>query len=64
MNDLLENGKYGMVVENSEDGLYHGLKQIFDNPSLLDKLQGLAKERSSYFTMDKRIKEIEAILDN
>jgi len=63
MEDLLENGKYGMVVENSEEGLYQGLKQIFDSPSILEELKAVAKVRSSYFTMDKRIKEIEAILD-
>lgn len=63
MDDLLGNGKYGMVVENSEEGLYQGLKQIFEAPSLLNELQNLANVRSSYFTMDKRIKEIETILD-
>ena len=36
-NEILDHGNYGMIVENSEEGLYNGLKEFADNPELLEK---------------------------
>lgn len=35
--EQLNNGEYGMICENSVDGLYNALKDILDNPSILNK---------------------------
>ena len=33
--EQIEDGKQGLIVENSEEGIYKGLKKILDNPSML-----------------------------
>lgn len=35
--EQLNNGEYGMICDNSADGLYNSLKDILDNPSILNK---------------------------
>lgn len=35
MDELLLNGKCGLITENSENGLYEGIKYVLDNTSLL-----------------------------
>jgi glycosyltransferase involved in cell wall biosynthesis len=32
--DILDGGKYGLLVENSGEGVYNGLKAVLDDPSL------------------------------
>ena len=32
-------GETGWIVENSEEGLYSGLKHLLDNPDLIEKLR-------------------------
>ena len=32
--DIVDNGKYGILVENSSEGVYRGMKQVLDQPSL------------------------------
>lgn len=36
--EQIENGRTGLIVENSEKGIYEGLKRILDNPDFLKKL--------------------------
>lgn len=36
MNEILNNGKYGLITPNDIISLYQGLKSIIQNPSLLD----------------------------
>ncbi len=33
--EQIEDGKQGLIVENSEEGIYQGLRKILDNPELL-----------------------------
>lgn len=42
-NDILFEGKYGMMVENSIEGLYQGLKKIIVDKDSYSKLQYKAK---------------------
>lgn len=32
--DIVDGGKYGLLVENSSEGVYQGMKTVLDNPSL------------------------------
>ncbi|MBQ7573010.1 MAG: glycosyltransferase [Clostridia bacterium] len=36
--EQIENGKTGIIVENSKEGIYQGLKKLLDEPMLLKKL--------------------------
>ena len=51
---------YGLIVDNNEEALYKGLKELFDNPELIKKY----KENLSNYHYDneKIINEIEEIL--
>lgn len=64
MDEILENGKFGIIVDNTEEALYKGLKSIITDNKIREKYRKLAIERSVYFNMDNRLKEIEKIFQN
>ena len=57
-NEILDHGKYGMIVENSEEGIYEGLKKLYDSPELLNEYKEKAAQRMDFFDEDKIIKQI------
>lgn len=59
MNEILGNSEYGLITENSIEGLYSGLKNILEDKNLYSSYKSKAKERSTYFKLEERIKEIE-----
>lgn len=62
--EILNNGEYGMVVDNSDDGVYLGMKQVLSTPGLLKRLQEKAYVAKNLFDSEKTIKEFEAILSD
>ena len=48
-NEILQDGKYGILCDNNEDGLYQAIKEILDNPSLLQKYAKLSICRTTMF---------------
>ena len=61
--EMLENGKLGLIVENSEDGIYAGMKKALTNPESFD---GYAEELQSYtmpFNLENSVNSIIRILD-
>lgn len=63
-NELLGDGKYGMLVTNSEEGayLYEGLKELMTNKELLAIYKRKAVERGNQFSLVKVMSEIERLL--
>ena len=55
--------EYGMVVENDEESLYKGLKELLQNKALLKHYSESVKIRSSYFSTERTVKEVEELLD-
>ena len=55
------NKKYGMIVENNEEGLYSALLTIINNRKLLDKYRENLKEFK--YDIKKIVKQIEDLLD-
>jgi glycosyltransferase involved in cell wall biosynthesis len=64
MDEILENGRYGLVVENTTDGILAGMKKILSDSQVFKKYSDLAIKRSNYFTMEKSIKEYERLFDD
>lgn len=62
-NEILEDGKYGMSVENSTDGIYNGIKEFIENPSLLQKYSALSKKRREDYGYDKSIDKFKEIFE-
>lgn len=59
MEELLGNSEYGLITENSEEGLYIGLKRIFDSPALLKYFREKAAIRGKEFYKDKTVFEVD-----
>lgn len=47
--EILDYGKYGMVVDNDTDGIYKGMKAFLDDNSLLIEYEKKAKKRKDFF---------------
>ena len=53
--------KYGMIVDNSEDGLYNAIKKVIENKDILNKYK---KELKGYkYPVEEIIKQIEKLME-
>ena len=62
--EMLENGKLGLVVENSEHGIYTGMKQALSKPESFEKYQKEFQNYTMPFDLKNSVKEIIGILDH
>lgn len=62
--ELLDGGKYGMLVDNSKEGLVQGIKKMIDDKQLYWKYKQMSKERKNFFDVDSCIKEFEKIFED
>lgn len=60
--ELLEDGKYGMIVENSEEGIFNGINKLVNNKDKLLYYSEKTKERIQFFNYKKIIQDIESLL--
>ena len=63
MKEMLgENNEWGIVTENSEEGLYQGIKSLLDDPALLAHYKGKAAERGKSFSTKSTVEAVEEML--
>ena len=62
--EMLENGKLGLIIENSEQGIYDGMKKALENPESFDKYLENMKGYQMPFTLEKSVQHIQKIIDN
>lgn len=62
--ELIDNGKFGLAVENSKAGLYKGIKKFILNENLRNYYSQKSIERKGFFDLEKSMKQIENLLDN
>lgn len=62
-NELLGDGEYGLLVENSEEGLYEGIKSVLSDTSLLKELKTKSQIRGMMFGVKETKKQVEVLLD-
>ena len=60
---LGDDGQSALIVENSTEGLYLGMKTILEDIELMRKFQVNIKKRSKLFNLQEAIKQIEKIID-
>ena len=60
---LGHNNEFGIVVENSTEGIYQGMKQMLSNPEVLGNYRKQAKIRGTYFSKERTVKAVEEMLD-
>ena len=56
--EILDNGKYGILINYDEDEMYFALKRVLDNPDILDVYKEKSLYRSKCFSSEIIIKEI------
>jgi len=62
-NELLGNGEYGIIIKNSEEGLYEGISRIINNQYLMHEYEAKTKKRAEMFDKLKIIEQLESVLD-
>lgn len=60
---LGDHDEYGLVVENSEEGIYRGMKKMLSDPALLAHYREKAKERGKSFSREQTVKAVEDMLE-
>lgn len=55
--------EYGLVVENSEEGVYQGMKKMLSDRALLAHYKEKARERGSFFSRTETVRAVEEMLD-
>jgi glycosyltransferase involved in cell wall biosynthesis len=58
MNEILENGKYGIITENNVQALYKGTKEMITDSEKYLFYKSSIKERSNYFRKSERMKDL------
>lgn len=61
---LGEKDEYGLVVENSEEGIYQGMKRMLSDPTLLAHYREKAKERGNFFSREQTVQAVEELFDH
>lgn len=61
---LGEQNEYGIVVENSENGIYEGMKKMLSEPETLAYYKEKAAVRGKYFSKEKTVRAVEEMLDS
>ena len=62
MGELLQDGKYGLITNNTEDELYEGLKQVLDDNTILLKYKEMLPERAKDFSLEKAVSSIQEVI--
>lgn len=61
--ELSNNGEYALLVDNSEEELYKGIKQLILDKELRFQYQERSLIGANQFSLEKFIKQVESILD-
>ncbi|KFC24081.1 glycosyltransferase [Chryseobacterium sp. FH1] len=62
--EMLENGKLGLITENSEDGIYEGMKLALSNPEHFKSYQDELQNYEMPFNLKNSVDKIMEIIDN
>ena len=62
-NEILDYGKYGKLVNNSEEDLYNGIKEMINDRVLYEKYNNKSNERGKMFSISCFANKLETILD-
>ena len=63
-NELLNFGQFGYMVENNEEALYKGLKEIINSDEKFKYYKKKSKERIDFFNYKNRISDIERLIND
>ncbi len=61
--EMLEDGKLGLIIENSEEGIYEGMKKALQNPEIFEKYQQELQHYEMPFNLENSVNTIIKIID-
>lgn len=61
--EYIGNSEYGMLVENTVEGIYKGLKNILDDKNMLNELKKKTIKRFEYLEPERIINQIEKVFE-
>lgn len=62
-NEMLKNGELGLVVENSEEGIYDGMKKALSEPEFFEQYTEKLKSYEMPFNLENSVNKIISVLD-
>lgn len=62
MQELLGNNEFGVIVENSEEALYDGIKELLTNNFSLSHYKRTAEQRAKHFDHQESLEKIQVFL--
>ena len=63
MRELLGNSEYGLIADNSEEGLYSAIRKLLDRKDIMHKYVIQAEKRGKVFFKDNVRKQTEALFE-
>lgn len=64
VSEMLENGKLGLITDNSEEGIYHGMRQALADPESFRMYQENLSSYKMPFGLENSVNSIMEIIDN
>ncbi len=61
--EILDEGKFGLILENNAQGLAEGISQIYNNPAEVSRLSKLSVERSKYYSAGMQLASLYKIIE-
>lgn len=62
--EMLNDGELGMIVENSEEGIYSGMKTMLTNPKFAKSFQTKLDDYIPPFNLKNSVQHIQSIIDS
>lgn len=62
--EILGDNEYGIIVDNSDEGIYQGIKKLLDDRKLLSEYSVKAKNRADFFSVSKTVEMAENVIDS
>ncbi|WP_312075170.1 glycosyltransferase [Chryseobacterium sp.] len=62
--EMLKDGKYGIIVENSEEGIYEGMKKAISDQNAFNTILSELSHAEMPFTLEKSVEKIAEVIDN
>ena len=61
--EIIESAESGLVVENTEDGLYENLKKILEDPEVICRWKETLQNSKYNFSVEKRSLKLKELLE-
>ena len=62
--EMLDNGRLGLITENSEEGIYQGMKQALSNPEHFKSYQDNLEHYEMPFNLKNSVDKMMEIIDH